>query len=220
MKLRNHAYASVLVFIVLMAMSLAASAVFDSVIPVILCFWAGPVVSMLLACGLYADGWEFNTYEAIGSPDVYLRRWCIVKGPLFSIRIHQFLRDDHDVFHDHPWSFVTLILKGGYWEDRRYGDLFQPCEYGMDSPGCGCAQCAAWNARSDEIVSKWYGPGSIRFVRAETRHRVKLAETECLYCQDFRENPVFHTAEDCRRPIPCWTLVVTGPSIRKTGCGE
>jgi len=32
-----------------------------------------------------------------------------------SIRVHHFYRsDDERAHHDHPWWFVTLVLKGGY----------------------------------------------------------------------------------------------------------
>src|SRR5574341_215024 len=34
-------------------------------------------------------------------------------------RIHHILRSDRGRdAHDHPWPFVTLILRGGYWEER------------------------------------------------------------------------------------------------------
>lgn len=45
---------------------------------------------------------------------VYVRRWYI-ETPLFSIRLHHWLHsDDNRALHDHPWWFITLILKGGY----------------------------------------------------------------------------------------------------------
>lgn len=48
------------------------------------------------------------------SVGVYVRRWYI-EIPLGSIRIHHWLHsDDARAFHDHPWWFWTLILKGGY----------------------------------------------------------------------------------------------------------
>lgn len=34
------------------------------------------------------------------------------------VRIHNILRKDHDRHpHDHPWSFISVILKGGYDEE-------------------------------------------------------------------------------------------------------
>jgi hypothetical protein len=36
---------------------------------------------------------------------------------LFNVYVHKFLRDDDDrALHDHPWWFVSIILRGGYIE--------------------------------------------------------------------------------------------------------
>jgi len=53
--------------------------------------------------------WLFNDYT---NTPKHLRR-------LPSIRIHHILRKDlsRDM-HDHPWDARTIILRGGYWEDR------------------------------------------------------------------------------------------------------
>ena len=51
----------------------------------------------------------------------YLRRWAINFG-LFSIRIHYWHSgDDPRYFHDHPWWFVTLVLKGSYSDVTEHG---------------------------------------------------------------------------------------------------
>ena len=35
----------------------------------------------------------------------------------FNILIHHILNDDHGVgLHNHPFPYITIILKGGYWE--------------------------------------------------------------------------------------------------------
>jgi hypothetical protein len=55
----------------------------------------------------------------IGGPgDPYMLRWYVIpRNPWFNIYVHKFLRDDDDrALHDHPWWFVSLILKGGYTE--------------------------------------------------------------------------------------------------------
>lgn len=36
--------------------------------------------------------------------------------PRLGIRIHRIVSSDERVFHDHPWNFATLILRGGYNE--------------------------------------------------------------------------------------------------------
>src|SRR4029077_8960861 len=74
----------------------------------------------------------------------YMRRWTI-RTPWGMLRLHHILRSDHDRhFHDHPMSFASLILTGGYIEYR---------------PG-GISRCC------------W--PGSVVFRRAEDLHRIEL----------------------------------------------
>lgn len=48
--------------------------------------------------------------------DVYMERYIVFKSLLFSIYLHRFLRSDHDVPHDHPWSFLTYVARVGYEE--------------------------------------------------------------------------------------------------------
>ena len=53
---------------------------------------------------------------------IYMQRW-LVDFWLFSIRLHKFHRSDDDrAFHDHPWPFVTLMLRGGYWDVTENGE--------------------------------------------------------------------------------------------------
>lgn len=43
-----------------------------------------------------------------------MRRWVLNLG-VCSVRIHHwYSSDDHRAFHDHPWSFVTIVLRGSY----------------------------------------------------------------------------------------------------------
>jgi hypothetical protein len=34
----------------------------------------------------------------------------------FNVTLHKIVRSDDPIFHDHPWGYATLVLKGGYWE--------------------------------------------------------------------------------------------------------
>jgi hypothetical protein len=46
-----------------------------------------------------------------------LIRWIILRTPLFGVYLHKLLRSDHDrALHDHPWAFVSIVLKGSYIE--------------------------------------------------------------------------------------------------------
>jgi len=65
-------------------------------------------------------------------------------------RIHNILTSDHGRHpHNHPWWFVTIILRGGYWETM------------YDSQGFA-------------IHKKWHGPGSILFRTPKHWHRIDL----------------------------------------------
>lgn len=77
-------------------------------------------------------------------PGYMRRRWVFV-CPWFSVRIHHILRSDSDrALHDHPFNYGSLILRGGYWEHLADGSR------------------------------TWYGPGSLRFAKAEQLHRLEL----------------------------------------------
>jgi hypothetical protein len=71
----------------------------------------------------------------------------------FNVFVHKFLKSDPDDVHDHPWPFLTVILKGGYWE-------WTPQ---FDSQG----------QKTGEIA-RWCGPGSFRWASANQYHRVEL----------------------------------------------
>lgn len=71
-------------------------------------------------------------------------------------RLHWILSSDDDrAYHDHPWWFITIILAGGYWEHRPFGDGREP-----------------WTVD----IKKWHGPGSILLRRARDWHRLELPE--------------------------------------------
>ena len=71
----------------------------------------------------------------------------------FNVFLHKFLKSDPDDVHDHPWPFLTVILRGGYWE-------WTP-------------QFNAQGHKTGEIAC-WYGPGSVRWASANQYHRVEL----------------------------------------------
>lgn len=53
-----------------------------------------------------------------GEDDPYLLRWYLLpRNRFFNLYLHKFMRDDDDrALHDHPWWFVSLMLKGNYRE--------------------------------------------------------------------------------------------------------
>lgn len=43
----------------------------------------------------------------------------------FNVFLHKFIKGDPDHLHDHPWSYFTLILHGGYWEVTPQGRFWR-----------------------------------------------------------------------------------------------
>lgn len=54
----------------------------------------------------------------IGGEDAYMLRWYLIpRNPWFNLYLHKFLRDDDDrALHDHPFNFISIMLKGSYIE--------------------------------------------------------------------------------------------------------
>ena len=43
----------------------------------------------------------------------------------FNILLHKILKSDLGDLHDHYWSYITIILKGGYWETNENGTFWR-----------------------------------------------------------------------------------------------
>jgi len=59
--------------------------------------------------------WAIKWHENLGLTECpYVIRWRI-ETPWFSCRLHHWLGPDDDrAYHDHPWNFVTFVLRGSY----------------------------------------------------------------------------------------------------------
>lgn len=67
--------------------------------------------------------WAFMSRFIIPNLDdpteTYLTRWRIVQTPWFSLFLHRMDGpDSRPTLHDHPWSFLSIVLRGGYIERR------------------------------------------------------------------------------------------------------
>lgn len=88
----------------------------------------------------------------ISTPPLMIRYTLVGCEAVGGIYLHKFMRSDHDrALHDHPWPYVALILKGGYWEWY-------------------------WPEQSEIEFVEWRGPGSLLCRPAVWRHRVILDE--------------------------------------------
>lgn len=130
-------------------------------------------------------------HQIIGGPaDPYLRRWYVIpRNPVLNVYVHQFLRSDDDrALHDHPWWFVSLILKGGYTEVTADGRT----------------------PRSGVVGGRYKGwDRTIAFRPATFRHRVEL------WPAVEHRNPFLQRRD--HRVLPCWTLIITGRRSRTWG---
>ena len=43
----------------------------------------------------------------------------------FNILLHKILKSDLGDLHDHYWSYITIVLKGGYWETNENGTFWR-----------------------------------------------------------------------------------------------
>lgn len=79
-------------------------------------------------------------FKDIGWPEIgeIFTRFTLVKSRWGAVYLHRlYCPNEHPHCHDHPWSFVTVILRGGYWEKtdegltwRRPGSiLYRPAEF-------------------------------------------------------------------------------------------
>jgi len=61
--------------------------------------------------------------KPLGLPQCpYVYRWRF-ECRLGSVRVHHWIaQDDPRAFHDHPWWFVTFVVKGGYTDRNPGGD--------------------------------------------------------------------------------------------------
>lgn len=64
--------------------------------------------------------WKKHLFRADGA--LYLVRYTLLWLPFLKIRLHHILLSDTECPHDHPWDFVSIILKGGYREQLERGD--------------------------------------------------------------------------------------------------
>lgn len=85
--------------------------------------------------------------------------WCT---PWFAVMLHRMRAPiKHDRYHDHPWNFITFVLRGGYWETMPNGK------------------------------DVWRGPGSLLKRSAEFKHKTttydKTSWSICITGPRFRQ---------------------------------
>ncbi len=77
----------------------------------------------------YKTGTNWCIWRWTTTDSEYILRLHIIKTPWFAICLHWINKPDAEPYlHDHPVSFLSIILRGAYIEDRRL--LPAPTKYG------------------------------------------------------------------------------------------
>ena len=107
----------------------------------------GPYLSRYYIAGRQRDDDEHPLVQKLE------RRKVLIRTERYGTYLHHFHRGDEELeLHSHPWLWAaSLILVGGYIEERRHGD---------------------------RVKRRAYVPGQWSFLRASTFHRVSLIEED------------------------------------------
>lgn len=103
-----------------------------------------------------------------GDENEYLIRYSIFSCPWFAVKIHNILKSDDTCLHDHPWAFISIILKGGYVEESQLGVL------GFIKTGT-------------KTVKRLHGAGSILYRPAHYAHRLEVYQSTWTFVITFRK---------------------------------
>lgn len=78
---------------------------------------------------LYKSGTNWCSFRWTITDSEYILRLHLIKTPWFAICLHWINKPDPEPYlHDHPVSFLSIILRGGYWEERGY--TYAPGQHG------------------------------------------------------------------------------------------
>jgi hypothetical protein len=111
---------------------------------------------------LAARVFRFETMSGAGRCPVYLERWTLATAFGCGVYLHHFIGDDWALDpHDHPRRFISIGLKGWYFED-----VFESHDPG---PSNGLPQTRL-------VKTETYSAPWVRSFPAEHLHRVRAAE--------------------------------------------
>jgi hypothetical protein len=97
-----------------------------------------------------------------GDGEVYLDRWGW-RCHWFGVYLHRMTAPDPGIdLHDHPWPFVSLILRGGYVEERAES---------REAPRLAF-YAEAWPTKCRRGMEMEWRAGSIHRLRADECHRI------------------------------------------------
>lgn len=132
--------------------------------------------------------------------DPYILRWYVIpRNGLFNWYVHKFLRSDDDrALHDHPWFFISLIMKGQYTEQTPAG------------------------LRLRKRGSLAYRPALARHrvildLTKQARARYDLVHREAEAGLTVGKHTLFEPGMLRAQEEPVWTMILTGRRVRMWG---
>lgn len=117
------------------------------------------LAGLIIRCAQRSPYRKGHLLHADGS--LYMGRYSLFETRWISARVHQIATADYDnVFHDHPWNFASVVLRGGYTEAR-------PCEVDpLFYDGVERFEC------------RYRSAGSLAYRSTCDRHRVVFVERD------------------------------------------
>lgn len=136
-----------------------------------------------------------------GSGSLYMERFWLfgmsydswfTKLTGLSVRLHYICRPDNDRhFHDHPWNFVSVILRGGYVENR------PPVNYKMSG--------------HISKVEQEYGKKPDLYIATDREGCAGMGRAPDRNSFCYRRATDRHLISWVSTEVECWTLFVSGP---------
>lgn len=115
-----------------------------------------------------------------------MHRYKIFRSRWGNMYLHKFLRSDYDrAMHDHPWSFISLVLTNGYYEHTASGRRFRP-------PGSLNIRPAEWLHWVEIEKPAW----TLVFVRPKRREWGFLSSIGWLPEKEFKNSPEGGCSDD------------------------
>lgn len=101
----------------------------------------------------------------------YLVRYSLFSCRFFAIKVHHILISDDDCMHNHPWGFISLILKGAYLEHQiiERPDAIYP------------------HRKIHFKIAKYYKAGSILIRKPNSIHRLILTKPVWTFVITFKK---------------------------------
>lgn len=142
-------------------------------------------------------------FDHLGPNGDYMERYWVLNPKGFfsrwlTARVHIIKRGDADRhLHDHPWSYTTIILEGGYTEITHWDTTCQMYEWAIKEAKQG-------GVEFNHEMNKWelrlhYTAGDILCRKAGFPHRLEVAPGEkaitCFIMGNYQNKWGFHTPE-------------------------